>query len=142
MQIKKSESQEQQTVMAWAEIMQRRYPELQMLFHVPNEGKRSKAAGGQLKAMGLKSGVPDIYLDFPAGKYHGLRIELKVEKNKPTQEQDRWLKNLNAVGYFAAVCYGAAQAERVLEDYIRLKPGHPMALEKYIDPAVGYLILK
>ena len=47
MQIKKSESQEQQTVMAWAEIMQRRYPELQMLFHVPNEGKRSKAAGAQ-----------------------------------------------------------------------------------------------
>lgn len=142
MQLKKSEDQEQAALMQWVEIMQRRYPELQMLFHVPNEGKRTKATAGKLKTMGLKAGVPDIYLDYPAGKYHGLRIELKVEKNKPTKEQDKWLKNLQIIGYFAAVCYGAAQAERLIEDYIRLKPGHPMAWEKYIDPAVGYLILK
>lgn len=142
MQLKKSEDQEQAALMQWVEIMQRRYPELQMLFHVPNEGKRTKATAGKLKTMGLKAGVPDIYLDYPAGKYHGLRIELKVNDNKQTPAQDKWLRNLQMHGYFAAVCYGAAQAERLIEDYIHLKPGHPIHWEKYIDRTVGYLILK
>ena len=142
MEIKKTEDGEQQAVMQWAQLMQGRWPQLSMLYHVPNEAKRSNATAARMKSMGLKAGVPDLCLDHPAGRYHGLRIELKVGKNKPTAEQNRWLQQLRVSGYFAAVCYGAAQAEALIADYMSLKDGHPLAWEKYIDPAVGYLVLK
>lgn len=142
MPIKKTEDGEQQAVMEWAELMVNRWPALCMLYHVPNEAKRSKATAARMARMGLRAGVPDLCLDAPAGKYHGLRIELKVEPNRPTEEQRRWLRNLRVSGYFSAVCYSAAAAEALIADYLSLPDGHPLAWEKYIDPAVGYLVMK
>ena len=128
--------------MEWAALMINRWPALCMLYHVPNEAKRSKATAARMARMGLRAGVPDLCLDAPAGKYHGLRIELKVEPNRPTEEQRRWLRNLRVSGYFAAACYSAAAAEALISDYLSLPDGHPLAWEKYIDPAVGYLVMK
>lgn len=142
MPIKKTEDGEQQAVMEWAALMANRWPALCMLYHVPNEAKRSKATAARMARMGLRAGVPDLCLDAPAGKYHGLRIELKVEPNRPTEEQRRWLRNLRVSGYFSAVCYSAAAAEALISDYLSLPDGHPLAWEKYIDPAVGYLVMK
>lgn len=142
MPIKKTEDGEQQAVMEWATLMVNRWPALCMLYHVPNEAKRSKATAARMARMGLRAGVPDLCLDAPAGKYHGLRIELKVEPNRPTEEQRRWLRNLRVSGYFSAVCYSAAAAETLISDYLSLPEGHPLAWEKYIDPAVGYLVMK
>lgn len=72
-----TESEEQQTVMEWAEAASGRWPELRLLYHVPNEGQRSMATGGRLRAEGLKSGVPDLCLPSAHGQYHGLYIEMK-----------------------------------------------------------------
>ena len=44
--------------------------------HVPNEGKRSKAAGGKAKAMGMLAGFPDLWFGWPMGQTG--YIELKV----------------------------------------------------------------
>lgn len=71
-----TESEEQQTLFRWAAMQCGKYPELALMFHVPNEGKRSKVVGGRMKAEGLKSGVPDIFLPVPRGEYHGLFIEI------------------------------------------------------------------
>ncbi len=49
--------------------------------------------------------------------YHGLYIELKVGKNKPTVAQEAWIALLNRNGYLARVVYGADEAIKLIEDY-------------------------
>lgn len=124
---KASETSEQQAVIEWVTYAQGRYPALKNLYHVPNEGKRSKATAGILASMGLKPGVPDLILDYPAGKYHGLRIEMKYGKNTPTEEQMEWLRRLQAAGYFVAVVWSSSAAIHLLTEYVNLKPCEKMA---------------
>lgn len=124
---KASETSEQQAVIEWASYAQGRYPALKNLYHVPNEGKRSKAAAGILASMGLKPGVPDLILDYPAGIYHGLRIEMKYGANTPTKDQKDWLLRLQAAGYFVAVVWSSTAAIGLLTEYVNLKPYEKMA---------------
>lgn len=113
------EEQEQIAIMHWARLQEQAHPELRMLHHIPNGGQRSKATAGRLKAAGVKSGVPDLCLPVPRGGYHGLYIELKVGKNKPTQNQREWLEALKGYGFYTAVCYGFSEAVATLEKYIK-----------------------
>ena len=62
-----TELTEQQAVMEWAEYQTGRYPELKLLYHIPNEGKRSVVNGANLKKAGLKKGVPDLCLPVARG---------------------------------------------------------------------------
>ena len=70
-----SEGQEQATLFNWARMMEGMYPELRLMFHVPNGGGRSKAEAGRFKMEGVKAGVPDIFLPVPRGNYHGIPAE-------------------------------------------------------------------
>ncbi len=84
----KTELTEQQAVMEWAEYQTGRYPELKLLYHIPNEGKRSVVNGANLKKAGLKKGVPDLCLPVAKGNYHSLYIEMKKNKRcRPSAEQ-------------------------------------------------------
>ena len=122
-----SETSEQQAVIEWASYAQGKYPGLKNLYHVPNEGKRTKATAGILKSLGLKPGVPDLILDYPAGVYHGLRIEMKYGKNLPSEDQKDWLRQLQAAGYFVAVVWSANAAIHLLTEYMNLKSCEKMA---------------
>lgn len=112
------ESGNQEALFEWAAYNTVRFPELEYMYHVPNGGKRDKATAVALKRQGVKAGVPDIALPVPRGDWHGLYIELKVGKNKETDNQRRWLKYLDEQGYFTAVCYGWQQAAREIEGYL------------------------
>lgn len=94
------------------------YPELRLLYHIPNGGKRNAVEAAHLKQQGVKSGVPDLCLPVPRGKFHGLYIEMKVGKNKPTENQTQWLEDLENQGYATMVCYGYKQAMEVLVKYL------------------------
>ena len=118
-----SESEEQQTLFQWAEYMIHAYPQLALMYHVPNGGARSAGTAGRLKAEGVKSGVPDICLPAPSGVYHGMYIELKVKPNRPTLEQKWWLEQLSNAGYFTCVCYGWEEASLTIEKYLSLNDG-------------------
>lgn len=114
------ESAEQQTLFEWAKRAEGRWPELKLLYHIPNEGKRSARTGARLKAEGLKSGVPDVCLPVPRGEHHGLYIELKRRKNsRVTQEQMDWIADIVEQGYVAAVCRGCDEAIALIESYLR-----------------------
>ncbi len=116
------EEDEQIALFQWAELMSGKYPELQLMYHIPNEGKRSLATGGRLKAMGLKKGVPDICLPVPRGKYHGLYVEMKREiGGKLTEEQYQWLKDLDKQGYAVTLCHGWRKASVEIETYLKIK---------------------
>jgi hypothetical protein len=113
-----SESTEQQALFEWAESAAKKTPELRLLFAVPNGGKRDKVTAAILKREGVKSGVPDICLPVPCGKYHGLYIEMKVGDNTPSTNQLWWIEQLQKQGYKVEVCYGWDEAVKVIVGYM------------------------
>lgn len=115
-----TESEEQQALFRYCSVEMSRYPDLDMLAHVPNEGKRTKTTGARLKREGVRRGYPDIVLDVPRAEYHGLKIELKRQKgSKITPEQKEWIIKLNKQGYAAAFCYGWEQAWDLIHAYLK-----------------------
>lgn len=120
--MKSSEAQEQKIIIQWCEWNKHKYPELDMLIHIPNEGKRSPRAGAELKRMGLKKGFPDLQLLVPNKEYYGLFIELKADKTKRlTKEQKQWLEKLNEYGYKAVRCNGSEEAIDTIKEYLGIK---------------------
>ena len=97
-----------------------KWPELEMLFHIPNGGDRHPAVASKMKAEGVKKGVPDLCLPVARCGYHGLFIELKRQKGGTiSPEQKAWIQALNGQGYRAEVCKGAAEAWDVIQEYMR-----------------------
>lgn len=84
-----------------------------------NGGLRGKAEAARLKAEGVKAGVPDLCIPIARGGYHGLFVEMKFGRNKPTDEQMKWLSTLERNGYMATVCWGAEEAIAVIEQYAK-----------------------
>ena len=113
------ESAEQVALFRWAAYASGTHPELKNLYHVPNGGTRDRREAHNLRLQGVKSGVPDICLDWPGSGYHGLRIELKRTKGgRLSDDQKDWLERLNRAGYRAVVCYGWDEARREIEEYL------------------------
>lgn len=115
-----TESEEQQALFEWAAIQSGAYPDLELLYHIPNGGRRSKAEAGRFKAEGVKSGVPDLCLPVARGGFHGLYIELKrIKGGKIDPGQEAWIAALTKQGYHAAVCRGWIEASKALIWYLR-----------------------
>lgn len=119
--VKTLEHNEQVALFEWAKLVSKRYPELDLMFAVPNGGKRHKAVALKMMREGAKSGVPDIFLPVPSGNWHGLFIEMKVGSNKPTGNQVWWLENLAEQGYRTEVCYGFEEAQKIIEEYLDVR---------------------
>lgn len=112
---------EQQYLFQWAERQVCVYPELKLLYHVPNGGKRNIGTAVKLKKQGVKAGVPDLCLPVPRGVHHGLYIELKVGKNKTSEKQDNWLEALAEQGYSVHVFWSREEAQEKIIEYLKLK---------------------
>lgn len=114
------ESQEQRALFQMCAALSGKYPQLGMLFHIPNGGSRNAAEAANLKRQGVKPGVPDLFLAVPAGEYHGLFIELKRRKGGRVSEHQRaWLGALGRQGYKAVIANGAKEALDVIVEYIK-----------------------
>jgi hypothetical protein len=72
------------------------------LVHFANERKCSPAQGAMLKAMGVKSGVSDLFLAWPGLRYPGYWLELKQPGRKPTETQEEWFRLMNRAGFKTA----------------------------------------
>ena len=114
-----TEAEEQEMLFQWADIQSVKYPALRLMFHIPNEGKRSMAYAMKLKQRGVKPGVPDIFLPVPINDYAGLFIELKrADGGKLSTEQTFYLAELRKLGYQASVCYGFDEAAVRIKAYL------------------------
>ena len=113
-----SEAEEQMAVIKWAELMSNKHPCLKWLYHCPNGGSRNIAEAANLKRMGVKAGVPDLFLPYPSNGHHGLFVEMKSTKGRPSALQKEWVDWLNVNGYMAVVCYGAGEAINAVEVYL------------------------
>ena len=78
------------------------------IFAIPNGGARSLATAGRLKAEGVSSGVPDLFI--PEWK---MWIEIKRSKGVSLSlEQKDWIKYLESVGFIFVVGKGAENAKQ------------------------------
>ena len=114
-----AEDYEQASLLEWCQMKQGQFPELSLLYHIPNEGKRAIPTAVKLNRMGLKKGVPDLCLPVARGGNHGLYIELKAAGGRASKEQKEWLSMLREQGYLAEICFGWEQAARLLERYLQ-----------------------
>ena len=121
-----SEARHQASGIKWTQqpAIRRQWPELALLHHIPNGGTRDPIEAKHLKQQGGKSGVPDLFLPVPRGRYHGLYIEMKTETGHTSREQEWWGEKLRTQGYMWEVCHGWQSAVSVLEWYMSLNgPG-------------------
>lgn len=116
----KGEDLEQATLIQWCNLQSCKYSELKMIFAIPNGGYRNKAEARKLKATGTKSGVPDLFLAVPRNGKYGLFIEMKVGRNKCTDNQKKWIRNLLEQGYEVKVCYSCEEAIQVIKKYLNI----------------------
>lgn len=123
------EHEEQARLFAWADDPATRaaWPDLEMLAAVPNWfGKKTARQGARAKAEGRRAGYPDVLLDTPRGRFHGLRLELKAPGNTTSAAQGEWLLKLTRQGYFAVVCYGWEEARDTILGYLALRKPSPV----------------
>ena len=117
-----TEHEEQVALMRLVEMHKGRWPELGMLFSIPNGGHRNIITAAKMKKEGTRKGVPDLCLPVPRGYWHGLYIELKKQTGgRVSPEQRSWLSALEGQGYRAVVCKGAAHAWQVISDYLQVR---------------------
>lgn len=81
------ESGHQEAIFSWCDYNRGRYPELKLLYHVPNGGKRDTATAMALKRQGVKAGISDLVLPVASAGYHGLYVELKAPGGSLEQSQ-------------------------------------------------------
>ncbi len=120
------EHRAQVAVVTWATLARAEFPELALLFAIPNGGHRNVIVAKKLKAEGVRAGVPDLMLPVARGGHHGLFIEMKARTNRPSAEQLELMNRLVLEGYRCAVCYSSQDAEDILRHYLRL-PCTPLA---------------
>lgn len=120
MRLNPTEADEQKALFELCEFHRHRYPQLDLMFHIPNGGKRDAREAAHFKAQGVKAGVSDIFLPVPSSGYHGLFIEMKRrDGGKLSEYQKQWIDALKKQGYQAIVCFGAEAAMEVILNYLK-----------------------
>lgn len=113
------EAIEQELVFTWARANQIKYPDLQLLNGSLNGIRLAIGLRVKAKRQGMPEGYPDIFLPVSMDGFHGLFVELKrVKGGRVLEEQERWLKRLNAEGYQAVVARGHEAAIETIKDYL------------------------
>ena len=96
-------------------------------FHVGNggmrpssfdtDGKRFSVEAKKLKAQGVKSGVPDVFIVRPVKGAPGVVVELKrVKGGVVSEDQQKWLKTLTGFGWICYVARGADEAIKFVRE--------------------------
>ena len=127
------EDDEQAALFEWA-AYQRYYsqPLTDFMFAIPNGGNRNVREAARMKQQGVKAGVFDIFLAIPLHGWHGLFIEMKVDDNTLSADQQEFELNMLRNGYSCVVCYCAEDAiieinaylqKKAFDVYIREYPG-------------------
>ena len=97
-------------------------PELEpYCWHMANQRSCSAQQGRILKRMGVRSGVSDIFIAIANEMYNGLFIELKSQKGKVSNNQERFMIDMVSQGYYCTVCFGYEAARKVIEWYLKLE---------------------
>ena len=113
-----SEASEQVKVFLWLNSVRDSLPGADHAFHPPNGGLRNGVVAGQMVAMGVKRGVPDIVLPYRVGDWVGLVAEMKSDSGSVSKDQAKWFERFKAQGWKTAVWRSADEAIEGLKEYL------------------------
>lgn len=118
----RSEHEEQAALVRHVSFLVGLYPELALLFAIPNGGARDVVTGARLKAEGVRPGVPDLLLPVGRDGFFGLFIEMKTAVGSVRPNQKVWHDRLLDEGYSVKVCRSAGDAVDTLVAYLEKDP--------------------
>lgn len=114
-----TEDTEQTWLFQWARIQSGKWPELALLYAIPNGGRRPIKTAVNMKRTGTKAGVPDMFLPVARGGFHGMYIEMKRTKGgHVSDEQKAWIKALTEQGYKCVITKGWEDAAEQIKAYL------------------------
>jgi hypothetical protein len=109
-----SESKLQQSMVKWFRY---KYPEY-TLMAIPNGHKRNAITGAILKREGVVAGVSDLFLMKANKDFHGLWIEVKLDKGKQSESQKEFEVKALREGYSYVICKSTDHFIEVVTNYI------------------------
>jgi len=116
---KTSESDIQKALFQHLKFYENKYPEIKLLFHIPNGGTRNVLEAVSFKAEGVKSGVPDLFLPVARKGYNGLFIEMKSKEGKLSENQQKWLAELYKNNYKIIISDSDKIVLNIIIDYLK-----------------------
>lgn len=119
--MKHEEDNQQAIVVAWARSWQRFCPDLALLYHPANGGKRGLLEAVRLKQAGVLAGIPDIHLPIARQGFHGLWIEMKAKDGVVSKSQKGVIADLRAAGHSVHVCRSSNEAIEVIKKYLDIR---------------------
>lgn len=114
----KSEAEIQKECIDW---FKETHPRLWMdgvLYHIPNEGKRSGRNGRGLVLTGLVSGVADLCLAVGRHWYHALYVEMKKDGTYQRPTQKKWEAGITKHGNKYVVCRSKDEFSEIVNEYL------------------------
>ena len=109
-----TEDLEQITLVSWFE---RTYPNV-LIFHIPNGGKRSITQAMKFQKMGVKPGIPDLFV--PEWQ---LWIEMKRTKGGSlSKEQRAMISYLESMQYTCIIAKGWEEGRKKIIEFLQNNP--------------------
>lgn len=89
-----------------------------VLWTTVGHGGGGKIRGAQLKAMGVKRGVPDIIICWDASVYSPrvMWIELKSARGRIKPDQEKFMRSAELMGHSTYVCRSIEEIEFALKN--------------------------
>lgn len=113
--------------------LQYSYPKLLYRFDLAADLKLTIGQAAKHKRLHPRRGYPDLFIAYPAGKYHGAFFELKAEgkspyrkdgtlrDNKHLKEQDAYMSDLRSIKYYTTFAVGFDDCVRKIKNYLNGK---------------------
>ena len=114
--MKHSESRLQSSCVYWFRLQYAGISNL--LFAIPNGGRRDKVTAAILKGEGVIAGCPDLLLLVPNTQYHSLCIEMKTEKGRQSDSQRQFQQMAESAGNHYVVCRSFDQFRDEIKTYL------------------------
>lgn len=114
--------EEHQTQVACVNWFRLKYPKLRnVLFAIPNGGRRDKKTGATLKEEGVVAGVADLILLKRNQRHGALCVEMKTKSGNQSETQKKWQKEVEATGNKYVVCRSLDEFMKEITDYLNDK---------------------
>lgn len=88
--------------------------------HLQGDTRQRAIQWKKLAKLGAKKNAPDLMLNYPRGKYSGMKIEMKKQRRdfrSPSERRNAiragqadYLKQMQRFGYYTCVAYGWVEA--------------------------------
>lgn len=90
----------------------------EVIFAIPNGGKRDKVTARRMRDEGVTSGVPDLMIAAVRGGYGGLFVEMKNgSAGRVSEEQMEMMERLRKAGYRCEVVRSFEEFVSVVRTY-------------------------